>query len=167
MTPLSESNESAEQVRDVQVVILAGGKGTRLAEETTMRPKPMVAIGNRPILWHIMNIYASHGHERFLVACGYKGDMIKEYFHQYAVRHGDFRIRLGTGEVEMVKPNRLDWDVGVVDTGLDTMTGGRVTPPASAPGSESIVHGHLWRRRGRHRHRPLLGSTTRTASWRP
>ena len=110
----------------MQVVILAGGRGTRLAEETTLRPKPMVEIGGRPILWHIMQIYASHGFREFLIACGYKGEMIKEYFRNYAMRESDYRIHLSTGEVDMVVPSPLDWDVGLVDTGLDTMTGGRL-----------------------------------------
>ncbi len=110
----------------MQVVILAGGRGTRLSEETTTRPKPMVEIGGRPILWHIMNIYASHGYRQFLVACGYKGEMIKDYFRHYAMREGDYRIHLATGDVDMVNPSSLDWDVGLVDTGLDTMTGGRI-----------------------------------------
>ena len=110
----------------MQVVILAGGRGTRLAEETTLRPKPMVEIGGRPILWHIMSIYAGHGFSDFLLACGYKGEMIKDYFRHYAMREGDYRIHLGTGEVDMVNPSSLDWNVGLVDTGLDTMTGGRI-----------------------------------------
>lgn len=110
----------------MQVVILAGGRGTRLAEETGMRPKPMVEIGGRPILWHIMSVYAAHGHTDFLVACGYKGEMIKQYFHQYAVHHSDYIVNLKTGAVEVVNPHPLDWQVGVIDTGLDTMTGGRL-----------------------------------------
>ena len=110
----------------MRVVILAGGRGTRLAEETGLRPKPMVEIGGRPILWHIMSVYAAHGHSDFLVACGYKGEMIKQYFHQYAVHHSDYIINLRTGAIEVVNPHPLDWQVGVIDTGLDTMTGGRL-----------------------------------------
>ena len=110
----------------MRVVILAGGRGTRLAEETGMRPKPMVEIGGRPILWHIMSVYAAHGHSDFLVACGYKGEMIKQYFHQYAVHHSDYIVNLKSGVVQVVNPHPLDWQVGVIDTGLDTMTGGRL-----------------------------------------
>ncbi|HEY2804502.1 MAG TPA: glucose-1-phosphate cytidylyltransferase [Gemmatimonadales bacterium] len=109
-----------------KVVILAGGRGTRLAEETGMRPKPMVEIGGKPMLWHIMKIYAAHGHRDFLVACGYKGEMIKEYFHNYAVHNSDFVVDLKSGGLEMLSASQLDWRVGVIDTGLDTMTGGRV-----------------------------------------
>ena len=110
----------------MQVVILAGGRGTRLAEETIVRPKPMVEIGMRPILWHIMQIYASHGYQNFLVACGYKGDMIKEYFHNYFVHNSDYFIDLKDGTLDVINPTHLEWRIGVIDTGLDTQTGGRI-----------------------------------------
>jgi len=110
----------------MKVVILAGGRGTRIAEETAARPKPMVEIGGKPLLWHIMSIYAVHGHRDFLVACGYKGDMIKEYFRNAYLHASDFVINLSDGAVEMLNPPQLDWKVGLVDTGLDTMTGGRL-----------------------------------------
>ena len=110
----------------MQVIILAGGKGTRLAEETGTRPKPMVEVGGQPVLWHLMNIYAAHGYREFLLACGYKGEMIKEYFHNYAINHSDYIIDLKTGCREVIAPARLDWKVGVIDTGLETMTGGRI-----------------------------------------
>jgi glucose-1-phosphate cytidylyltransferase len=108
------------------VVILAGGKGTRIAEETTARPKPMVEIGGRPILWHIMSIYAAHGLNDFVVACGYRGELIKEYFASFFVRHSDFTINLKNGTRDVINAGAPDWRVSVVDTGLDTMTGGRV-----------------------------------------
>ena len=110
----------------MKVIILAGGHGTRLAEETSLRPKPMVEIGGKPILWHIMNVYAGHGFKDFLVACGYKGDVIKEYFHKIFLHNSDYIVDLKDGSVEVVNPNRLDWRIGVIDTGLESMTGGRI-----------------------------------------
>lgn len=110
----------------MKVVILAGGLGTRLSEETTVRPKPMVEIGGKPMLWHIMKIYATHGFKDFLVACGYKGDYIKEYFHSYTTRSNDYFIDLQSGSCDVVSRNGLDWRVGMIDTGIDTMTGGRL-----------------------------------------
>jgi glucose-1-phosphate cytidylyltransferase len=110
----------------MKVVILAGGRGTRLAEETGARPKPMVEVGGRPLLWHVMSIYAHHGFSEFLVACGYRGEMIKEYFLDYFVRNSDFFVNLSDGTRELVASNAPDWKVGVIDTGLDTATGGRL-----------------------------------------
>jgi glucose-1-phosphate cytidylyltransferase len=110
----------------MKVIILAGGRGTGLAEETSSRPKPMVEIGGRPILWHLMNFYASFGFKEFLVACGYKGEMIKEYFKNIAVHESDFSVDLRDGSMQVINGSRLDWKVGLVDTGTDTMTGGRL-----------------------------------------
>lgn len=110
----------------MKVVILAGGRGTRLAEETTVRPKPMIEIGGKPIIWHIMQIYAAHGFREFLIACGYKGELIKEYFDRFPVHHSDYFIDLREGRREIVGTNGVDWRVGLIDTGLDTMTGGRI-----------------------------------------
>jgi glucose-1-phosphate cytidylyltransferase len=110
----------------MKVIILAGGRGTRLAEETEVRPKPMVEIGGKPMLWHIMNIYAAHGHNEFFVACGYKGEIIKEYFRNFYIHNSDYVVDLRTGSVDVVGTNGLDWKIAVVDTGQDTMTGGRI-----------------------------------------
>lgn len=110
----------------MKTVILAGGRGTRLAEETSVVPKPMVEIGGRPILWHIMKSYAAAGHRDFLIACGYKGEIIKAYFAGFRLRESDYIIDLSTGEIDLVRAGEEDWRVGVIDTGLDTMTGGRL-----------------------------------------
>ena len=108
------------------VVILAGGRGTRLSEETQTRPKPMVEIGGRPLLWHLMSFFAGYGHRDFLVACGYRGEMIKEYFRNIATHDSDFVVDLSDGGMKFLNRSRLDRRVGLIDTGLDTMTGGRV-----------------------------------------
>ncbi len=123
----------------MKTVILAGGRGTRLAEETSVVPKPMVEIGGRPILWHIMNIYAAAGHKDFLIACGYKGELIKAYFGDFRLRNSDYLIDLGTGEVDLVRPGDIDWRVGVIDTGPDTMTGGRILRLRELIGDETFM----------------------------
>jgi glucose-1-phosphate cytidylyltransferase len=110
----------------MKAVILAGGKGTRLSEETTARPKPMVEIGGHPILWHILQTYAHHGFKDFLIACGYKQEMIKEFFHNFSIRNSDYLIDLGRGVRTELNGCGVDWRVGLIDTGLDTMTGGRI-----------------------------------------
>src|SRR6187200_3213649 len=110
----------------MKVVILAGGKGTRLAEETSTRPKPMVEIGGKPILWHIMNVYASHGFQDFIVACGYRGELIKEYFSSLLVHGNDYLINLKDGAREVVSNGSPEWRVWLIDTGVETMTGGRI-----------------------------------------
>jgi len=112
----------------MKVVIFCGGLGTRLREETEFRPKPMVPIGERPILWHIMKIYAHYGHKDFILCLGYKGDIIKEYFRNYQWNTSDVTLRLGPKP--QIKYHNVhdeeDWTVTLVDTGLNTMTGGRL-----------------------------------------
>ncbi|MGC1301311.1 MAG: glucose-1-phosphate cytidylyltransferase [Caulobacteraceae bacterium] len=108
-----------------KVVILAGGRGTRIAEETAVRPKPMVEIGGRPLLWHIMKSYSAHGLNDFVICCGYLGFRIREYFLSYAYQNADLTI-LPSGAVEVHQSYSEPWTITLVDTGLDTMTGGRV-----------------------------------------
>ncbi len=110
----------------MKAVILAGGVGSRLSEETVMRPKPMVEIGGRPILWHIMNIYAAHGVDEFVIALGYKGDVIKEYFLNFYAINNDISIDLATGTTTIHDGNQPAWKIHLVDTGLFTQTGGRL-----------------------------------------
>ena len=110
----------------MKAVILAGGFGTRLSEETAVRPKPMVEIGGRPIIWHIMRTYAAHGVHDFIVCCGYRGEVLKEYFLNYSHWESDLTVDLGSGDVTIHRNAKEPWRVTLVDTGLDTMTGGRV-----------------------------------------
>jgi glucose-1-phosphate cytidylyltransferase len=110
----------------MQAVILCGGQGTRLREETEFRPKPMVAIGGRPILWHIMRHYRSHGVRDFVLCLGYKGDMIRDYFLNFRHYNADIQVDLADGVVTVLAEDRLDWRVTLVDTGASTMTGGRI-----------------------------------------
>jgi glucose-1-phosphate cytidylyltransferase len=110
----------------VKVVILAGGLGTRLSEETTIRPKPMVEIGGRPLLWHIMKSYGAHGFTEFIVALGYKGYVIKEYFANYFLHTSDVTIDLSTNRLEVHDSKAEPWKVTLVDTGDATQTGGRL-----------------------------------------
>ena len=110
----------------MKAVILAGGFGTRLAEETGVRPKPMVEIGERPILWHIMKIYSTYDINDFIICCGYKGLVIKEYFSNYFLYMSDVTFDMQTNEMEVHRAQSEPWRVTLVDTGLDTMTGGRL-----------------------------------------
>jgi len=110
----------------MKAVILAGGFGTRLAEETTLRPKPMVEIGGKPILWHIMKIYAQGGVKEFVIALGYKGEVIKDYFLNFYAIHNDISVDLASGVSTIHDGNQPDWKVHLVDTGQSTMTGGRL-----------------------------------------
>lgn len=110
----------------MKVVILAGGRGSRLSEETDVKPKPMVEIGGRPILWHIMKYYAHYGFKEFVIALGYKGEMIKRYFMDYYLLDGSMTINLSNGEIKSHKKKCEEWLVHLVDTGPDTNTGGRI-----------------------------------------
>jgi len=110
----------------MKAVILAGGRGTRLSEETALRPKPMVEIGGQPILWHIMKIYASHGITEFVICCGYKGFMIKEYFANYFLHTSDVTFDLRENQMHVHRQTAEPWKVTLVDTGGDTLTGGRL-----------------------------------------
>ena len=113
----------------IPVVILCGGRGTRLKEETEVIPKPLVKIGDKPILWHIMKIFKTYGFTNFILPVGYKGEKIKEYFANYSVLQNDFTIQLGDfskKEINLHNPNVDDWQVTIVDTGLETMTGARL-----------------------------------------
>ncbi|MCK4815829.1 glucose-1-phosphate cytidylyltransferase [bacterium] len=123
----------------MKTVILAGGLGTRLAEETGVKPKPMVEIGGRPILWHIMKIYATHGYSEFIIALGYKGEMIKDYFRNYYYWRNNISMYLGNGRVEVHNDSPEDWCVHLVDTGLRTQTGGRVKRLAPWIGNETFM----------------------------
>lgn len=110
----------------MKVVILAGGSGTRISEETHLKPKPLIEIGDYPILWHIMKIYSHYGLNDFIVCCGYKGNMIKEYFLDYPSIQSDFQINLQSSVVKKINKTREKWKVTLINTGLDTMTGGRI-----------------------------------------
>ena len=110
----------------MKVIILAGGRGTRISEETSTRPKPMVEIGGKPIIWHIMKVYAGYGYKEFMIACGYKGEHIKEYFNNYFIHQNDYVIDLKDGSRQVIKTNSDDWQVGLIDTGIETQTGGRI-----------------------------------------
>jgi glucose-1-phosphate cytidylyltransferase len=110
----------------IPVVILAGGMGTRIREETAVRPKPMVEIGSRPILWHIMKIYEHYGYRRFAVAVGYQGHVIKDYFLRYRDRYADFTVDLTRGTIDRHADSSEPWTVTIVETGATTMTGGRI-----------------------------------------
>jgi glucose-1-phosphate cytidylyltransferase len=110
----------------VKAVVLAGGFGTRISEESAVRPKPMVEIGGQPILWHIMKGYAAHGIAEFVVCAGFKGHQIKEYFANYALNQSDITVDLAKNEIERHRSSGEDWRVTILDTGEDTMTGGRL-----------------------------------------
>lgn len=123
----------------MKVLILAGGLGSRLSEETVLKPKPMVEIGGKPILWHIMKIYSHYGFNDFIILCGYKGYMIKEYFANYFRHMADMTIDLSSNEISYHKTTAEPWKVTLVDTGLNTMTGGRIKRVKNYIGNESFM----------------------------
>jgi len=123
----------------VKVVILAGGLGTRLSEYTEAIPKPMVRIGNKPMLWHIMQRYAKFGHNDFLVALGYKSEVIKDYFLNYKILNSDFTIDLKNGSILSKSSDPVDWTVSLIETGTNTMTGGRVRRLQNNIGNETFL----------------------------
>ena len=110
----------------MKAIILAGGYGTRLSEETDLKPKPLVEIGGKPILWHIMKIYSKHNINDFIICCGYKGYLIKEYFANYFLHHSDITFDIKNNSMKVHQNNAEPWSVTLVDTGENTMTGGRL-----------------------------------------
>tara|TARA_B110000003_G_C16493143_1_gene474283 strand:- start:155 stop:916 length:762 start_codon:yes stop_codon:yes gene_type:complete len=123
----------------MKVIILAGGFGTRLSEYTNLIPKPMVPIGGKPILWHIMQFYAKYGHKDFYVALGYKSEVIKDYFLNYRELNSDFTLDLNSGDIKHHQVNSEDWKVTLIDTGYKTMTGGRLKRLQKFIGSEPCL----------------------------
>lgn len=123
----------------MKTILLAGGFGTRLSEETDLRPKPMVTIGDRPILSHIMGMYADKGYNEFVVAAGYKADFIKNYYANLTLQLNDYAIDLSTGEVEVLGAKVPDWKIAIIDTGLHTMTGGRIKRLKDMVGDETFM----------------------------
>jgi len=110
----------------MKLVILSGGKGTRITEESYLKPKPLIEVGNMPIIWHIMKIYSYYGIKKFIICCGYKGYLIKEYFANYSLHSSDVTIYTHKNKIEVHKKNSEDWQITLVDTGEDVFTGGRL-----------------------------------------
>ena len=123
----------------MKIIILAGGFGTRISEYSESMPKPMVPIGGKPILVHIMEIYASQGYKDFIIALGYKSDYIKEYFLNYYSKSSDFSIDMRTGDIAYINNPSIDWNISLIDTGLDTMTGGRIGRLKDIIGNEAFM----------------------------
>lgn len=123
----------------MKVVILAGGLGTRLSEETDLKPKPMVEIGGKPILWHLMKIYSYYGFNDFIICCGYKGYYIKEYFANYFLHQADITIDLVENSINVHKSKAEPWKITMVDTGLNTLTGGRIKRIQEYVGNETFM----------------------------
>jgi glucose-1-phosphate cytidylyltransferase len=131
--------DAKEKATVMKVAILAGGAGTRLAEETQIRPKPMVEIGGRPILWHIMRHYDHYGYQNFVVALGHLGHVIKDYMESYAKRNANLRVDFRTGDISYENGHALDWTVDLIETGASTMTGGRIKRLAPYVGNETFM----------------------------
>ena len=128
----------------MKAVILCGGLGTRLSEETQAKPKPMVEVGGRPILWHIMKIYERYGLKDFVLALGYKGGMIKDYFLNYHARQSNLTVHLKNGQIDYSNPTAEDWQVSLIDTGANSMTGGRLLrlkPHLQSGGTFMLTYG--------------------------
>ena len=123
----------------MKVAILAGGVGSRLAEETAIKPKPLVEIGGRPILWHIMMHYSYYGFKEFVIALGYKGEVIKKYMVDYCSLNNNLTVNLENGEVVIHDGEKMDWKVDLIDTGVDTLTGGRIKRLAPYLGNETFM----------------------------
>jgi glucose-1-phosphate cytidylyltransferase len=123
----------------MKVVLLAGGYGTRLSEETENKPKPLIEIGGMPIIWHIMKNYAGYGHIDFVVCLGYKGNKIKEFFQQYFLHHSNVTFHLGSGSMDVHETFAESWNITLVDTGLDTYTGGRIKRIQNYIGNETFM----------------------------
>jgi glucose-1-phosphate cytidylyltransferase len=123
----------------MKVLILAGGLGSRLSEETTLKPKPMVEIGGKPILWHIMKIYSNYGFNEFIILCGYKGYMIKEYFANYYRHMSDMTIDMTTNTITHHASHAEPWKVTLIDTGMESMTGGRIKRVRNYIGNEPFL----------------------------
>ena len=123
----------------MKVVLLAGGFGTRLSEETDLKPKPMVEIGGKPILWHIMKIYSYYGFNDFIICCGYKAYCVKDYFYHYYMHSSDMTVNLETNDIDFHKSHSEPWKVTLVDTGLNTMTGGRIKRIQKYVGNEPFM----------------------------
>lgn len=123
----------------MKVVLLAGGYGTRISEETDLKPKPMVEIGGKPILWHIMKMYSNYGHNEFIILLGYKSYYIKEYFANYFLHQSDITIDLKTNQMKVHNNESEPWAVTLIETGMDTMTGGRIKRAQNYIGSDTFL----------------------------
>ncbi len=123
----------------MKTIILAGGYGTRLSELTDLIPKPMITIGNKPIIWHIMNTYSYYNHKDFYLALGYKAEVIKEFFLNYRSLNNDLKINMSNGSINHIQDEQIDWNVTLVNTGQNTMTGGRVKRLSKFIGNETFL----------------------------